>query len=216
MRDGSSCGGIAGILAPDLIAGLEDRAEHDPQGVLRSRRQHDLVGIAAQPARRQQMIGDRGAQLAAAAGVAVVQVLGAERAHPSAGKGAEALQRPLIDMGAAERQRALLRRLDCDPGLARIIGAGGNARGDKSTGADGGHRKAVGDQPLIGRGDGVAAEAGLFGQRALRRQRLARFCDAAGDGVAERLIEPVLRGGALGDVRARRGRAAARPCARWL
>ena len=79
MPDGSSCGGIAWILAPDVIAGLEDRAQHDPQGVLRPRRQHDLVRIAAQPARRQQMIGDRGAQLATAPGVAVLQVLGAER-----------------------------------------------------------------------------------------------------------------------------------------
>ena len=201
MRDGSSRGGIAGILAPDVIAGLEDRAQHDPQGVLRSRRQHDLVRIAAQPARRQQMIGNRGAQLAAALGSPYVQVLGAEGAHAPAGKRPEALQRPFIDMRAAERQRALLRRLDRDPRLAGVVGAGGNARGDEGAGADGGDRKAVRDQPLIGRGDGVAAKAGLFCQRPLRRQRLAGFGDPACDGVAERLIEPVLRGGAFGDVR---------------
>ena len=119
MRDGFSRGGIAGILAPDLIAGLEDRAQHDAQAVLRSRRQHDLVGIAAQPARRQQMIGDRGAKLAAAARVAILQMLGAEGAHAPADKRPEALQGPLIDMGAAERQGALLRRFDDDLRLLR-------------------------------------------------------------------------------------------------
>ena len=133
MPDRSSRGGIAGILAPDLIAGLEDRAEHDPQCVLRSRRQHDLVGIAAQPARRQQMIGNRGAQFAAAPGVAVLQVLGAEGAHAPAGKRPEALQRPFVDMRAAERKRALLRCLDRDSGLACVVDAGGNASGDERT-----------------------------------------------------------------------------------
>jgi hypothetical protein len=105
MPDRSSRGGIAGILAPDVIAGFEDRAQHDPQCVLCSRRQHDLVRIAAQPARRQQMIGNRGAQLTAAPGVAVCEVLGAEGTHAPAGKRPEALQRPFIDMRAAERQR---------------------------------------------------------------------------------------------------------------
>ena len=195
MPDRSSRGGIAGILAPDLIAGLEDCAQHDPQGVLCSRRQHDLVRIAAQPSRRQQMIGNRGAQLAAAPGVAVLQVLGTEGAHAPAGKRPEALQRPFIDMRAAERQRALLRRLDRDVRLAGVVDARGNPRGDEGAGADGGYRKPVRDQPLIGRSDGVAAKAGLLCQRALRRQRLAGFCDPACDGVAERLIEPVLRGG---------------------
>src|SRR6266508_3143757 len=99
--------------------------------MLRSRRQHDLVGIAAQPARRQQMIGNRGAQLAAAPGVAVLQVLGTEGAHAPSGKRPEALQRPLIDMRAAERERALLRRLDRDPGLAWVVDARGNARSDE-------------------------------------------------------------------------------------
>ena len=200
MPDRSSRGGIAGILAPDVIAGFENCAQHDPQGVLCSRRQHDLVRIAAQPSRRQQMIGDRGAQLAAAPGVAILQVLGAEGAHAPAGKRSEALQRPFIDMRAAERERALLRRLDRDPGLACVVGAGGNPRGDEGAGADGGHGKAVCDQSLIGRGDGVAAKTGLFCQRSLRRQRLAGFCDAACDGVTERLIEPVLRGGTWGHV----------------
>ena len=195
MPDRSSRRGITGILAPDLIAGLEDRAQHDPQAMLRSRRQHDLVRIAAQPACRQQMIGNRGAQLAAAPGVAILQVLVAEGAHAPAGKRPEALQRPFIDMRAAERQRALLRRLDRDLGLACVADARGNARGDEGAGADGGYRKAVRDQPLIGRGDGVAAKTGLFCQRSLRRQRLAGFGDAARDGMAERLIEPVLRGG---------------------
>jgi hypothetical protein len=118
--------------------------------VLRSRRQHDLVRIATQPSRRQQVIGNRGAQLAAAPRVAVLQVLVAESAHAPAGKRPEALQRPFIDMRAAERQRALLRRLDRDLGLACVVDAGGNARGNERTGADGRHGKAVRDQPLIG------------------------------------------------------------------
>src|SRR3954464_2919221 len=125
------------------------------------------------------MIGNRGAQLAAAAGIAVVEMLGAEGAHTAAGEGPEALQCPFIDMGAAERERALLRWLDCDGRLAGVTGARGNTRGDEGAGADRGDRKAVRDQPLIGGGDGVAAKAGLLGQRPLRRQRLAGSSDAA-------------------------------------
>jgi hypothetical protein len=82
MLDRLSRGWIAGILAPDLIAGFEDRAQHDAQRMLRSRRQHDLVRIAAQPARRQQMICDRGSEFAAAPRVAILQMLGSECAHP--------------------------------------------------------------------------------------------------------------------------------------
>jgi hypothetical protein len=65
-----------------------------------------------------------------------LQVLGTEGAHAPAGKRPEALQRPFIDMRAAERQRALLWRLDRDPRLAGVVDAGGNARGDKRTGTD--------------------------------------------------------------------------------
>src|SRR5439155_20841606 len=101
------------------------------------------------------MIGNGGAQLAAAPGVAVLQVLVAEGTHAPAGKRPEALQRPFIEMRAAERERALLRRLDRDPGLARVVDAGGYARGDEGAGADGRYRKPVRDQPLIGWGDGV-------------------------------------------------------------
>jgi hypothetical protein len=97
-------------------------------------------------------------------------------------------------MRAAERKRTLLRRLDRDPGLARVAGAGRNPRGDEGTRANGGDGKPVRDQPLIGRGDGVAAKTRLLCQRALRRQWLSGFGDPARDGVAERLIEPVLRG----------------------
>ena len=201
MLDRLSCDRIAGILAPDLIAGLEDRAQHDPQAVLRSRCEHDLVRIAAQPSRGQQMIGNRSPKLAAAARIAVLQMFGAEGAHPSPGERPEALEGFFIDMGAAERQRALLWRRDGDPDLARVIGAAGNSCGDEGAGADPGHGKTVRDQPFVGRRDGVAAKACLFRQRAGRRQRFARLCDAACDGMAKRLVEPVLGGGAVGDVR---------------
>ena len=120
------------------------------------------------------MIGDRSAKLAAAPGIAVVQMFGAEGAHPPPGKRPEALQGPFIDMGAAERQVALLRRRDGDLRLARIVDAGRNAGGDEGAGADLCHGKSVRDQPFIGRGDGVATEAGLLGERAGRRQRLVR------------------------------------------
>jgi hypothetical protein len=82
--------------------GFQDRAQHDAQRVQRARRQHDLIGIAAQPPRRQQMIGDRRTQLAAAAGIAIVQMLRAEGAHAPADKGPETLHRAGVDMGAAE------------------------------------------------------------------------------------------------------------------
>ena len=128
-------------------------------------------------------------------------MFGAEGAHPPPGKCPEALQGPFIDMGAAERQIALLRRRNGDLRLARIIDPGGNAGGDEGAGADFCHGKTVRDQPFIGRRDGVATEAGLLGERAGRRQRLVRLCDAAGDGVAKRLVEPVLGGGSLRDMR---------------
>ena len=57
-----------------------------------------------------------------------MQVLGAEGAHAAAGKRPEALQRPLVDVGAAERERRLLRRLDRDAGLARASLAGAGMR----------------------------------------------------------------------------------------
>ena len=97
-------------------------------------------------------------------------------------------------MGAAERQRIVLRRLDLDPRTSRRGGLRRDARGDEGAGAGGRHREAVGDQPLIGRGDGVTAEAGLPGQRTRRRQRLARLDQAADDRAAQRLIQPLLRG----------------------
>jgi hypothetical protein len=150
MLDRLSRGRIAGILAPDLIAGLENGAQHDPQQMLRSRRQHDLVGIAAQPARREQMIGDCGAQFAAAPGIAVMKMLGPEGAQPSPGKRSEALHRAVVDQRASECEHALLRRLDGDLRLPGAIGPRRNACGDEGAGADGGHRKAVGNQPLIG------------------------------------------------------------------
>ena len=128
-------------------------------------------------------------------------MFGAEGAHPSPGKRPEALQRPFIDMGTAERQGALLWRLDDDLRLAGVIDAGGNARGDEGAGADGGHGKSVRDQPFIGRRDGVATKTGLPGKRAGWWQRFARSCDPACYGVAKRLIEPVLGGGAVRYVR---------------
>ncbi|MGY4370162.1 hypothetical protein ACVW1A_006227 [Bradyrhizobium sp. LB1.3] len=77
----------------------------------------------------------------------------------------------------------------------------GDTRGDERAGADGGVGKAVGDQALIGGDDGVAPKAGLFGQRARRRQRLAGFHQAADDHLAQCLIQPVRRRGGGRDVR---------------
>jgi hypothetical protein len=77
-------------------------------------------------------------------------MFGAEGAHPSSGKRPEALQRPCIDMGAAERQVALLGSHNGDLRLARIVDAGRDARGDEGAGANGRHGKSVRDQPLIG------------------------------------------------------------------
>lgn len=114
MPDGVTRGGVAGVFAPDLVVWLQDRAQHDAQRVQRARRQHDLVRVAAQAARRQQMIGDGGTQLAAAAGIAIVQMLGPERAHAPPDESAKALHRALVDMGAAERERALRWSFDHD------------------------------------------------------------------------------------------------------
>ncbi|MGY4332451.1 hypothetical protein ACVWWG_006868 [Bradyrhizobium sp. LB7.2] len=62
-------------------------------------------------------------------------------------------------------------------------------------------KPSVGDQALIGGDDGVAPKAGLFGQRARRRQRLAGFHQAADDHLAQCLIQPVRRRGGGRDVR---------------
>ena len=43
-----------------------------------------------------------------------------------------------------------------------------DARGDERAGADARHGEAVGDQPLVGVDDGVAAKAGLAGEGAGR------------------------------------------------
>ena len=159
-------------------------------------------GIAAQPARRQQMIGDRRAQFAAAARVAVMQMLGAEAR----------IRRPAKDLKRCKARPSICVQPSdnvpcCGASMtilvfARAMDARRNARGDKCARADGSDRKSVRDQSLIGRRDGVAAKAGLFCQRARRRQRFAGFHDPADDGVAQRLIEPMLRGGTLGDMRA--------------
>jgi hypothetical protein len=53
-------------------------------------------------------------------------------------------------MRAAERQRALLRRLNDDLRPADVTDRGRNARGDEGAGADGRHGKPVRDQPFIG------------------------------------------------------------------
>jgi hypothetical protein len=82
MLDGLPGRGIAGIFAPDLIVGLENAAQHDPQSVLRSRRQHDLVGVASQPSRQQKVVGDRSPKLAIASRIATVKMFSAECAHP--------------------------------------------------------------------------------------------------------------------------------------
>jgi hypothetical protein len=143
MPDESTGTGVTGVLAPDAVLRLEDGAQHNAQRVLRSRCQHDLVGIAAQPARRQQMVGDGGTKFAAASGIAVVQMIGSESAHAAPDKGTEALQGALIDMGAAERQRALRRGLDDDFGFAGAPCLRGDARRDEGAGADNGDRKPV-------------------------------------------------------------------------
>src|SRR5689334_18916902 len=126
------------------------------------------------------MIGNRRAQLAAAAGIAIMQMLGPEGAHAPADKGAKTLHRALVDMGAAKRERSLPGRLDYDLRTLRLSRARRNARRNERTGADGRLGKAVGDQTLIGGDDGVAAEAGLLRQRARWWQRLTRF-DETGD-----------------------------------
>ena len=194
MLNRVSCGRIAGIFAPDLIARLEDGAQHDPQSVLGSRCQHDLVRIAAQPARRQQMVGNGGAKFAAASGIAVMEMIGAEGAHAPSDKGPEALQGAIIDMRAAERQCALRRSLDDDPGFAGAACLRRDARCDERARADDGDRKPVGDQSFIRRRDGVAAKTGLARKCPRRRQRFTGLDDAADDGVAKRLVEPVWRG----------------------
>jgi hypothetical protein len=93
-------------------------------------------------------------------------------------------------------------RFDADLRPLRLGRARGDAGGDEGAGADGCVGKAVGDQPLIGGDDGVAPKAGLFGQRARRRQRLAGFHQTADDHLAQCLIQPVRRRGASRDVRA--------------
>lgn len=134
------------------------------------------------------MIGDRRAQLAAAARIAIVQMLRSERAHAPPDEGTEALQRALVDMGAAERERALPRCFDHGLRLLRFGRRRRNPRGDEGAGANGRVGKAVGDQPFIGSDDGVAAEAGLLGQCPRRRQRLTGFDQARDDHVAQRLV----------------------------
>ena len=119
------------------------------------------------------MIGDRCAQFAAAARVAVMQMFATEGPHPPAGEGAKTLYGALVNMSAAERQRALPGRLDDDHRLVCGYGACGNARGDEGPRADGRLRKPVGDQTFVCRDDGVAPKAGLLCQRPRRRQRLA-------------------------------------------
>lgn len=148
------------------------------------------------------MIGDCNAQLAAAARIAVVQVLGTEGAHAPADESAKALHRALVDMGAAEREGALLGRLDNHLLLLRCGGARRDPRSDEGAGTDGRFRKPVGDQALVSRDDRVTPKASLLCQRARRRQRLAGFDQAGDDHLAQRLVQPVRRGGAGGDVRA--------------
>src|ERR1700728_2118872 len=109
MLDRFAGRGIAGILAPDLVVSPKNGAQHDPQSVHRSRCQHDLVGIAAQPPRRQEVVGDRGPELATSPRIAIMQMLGAERAHPASRKGSEATQRLTVDVRTAKRQSAVLR-----------------------------------------------------------------------------------------------------------
>ena len=91
--------------------------KNDPQSVHRSRCQHDLVGIAAQPSRRQQVVGDRDPKLATAPRIAIMKMLGAERAHPASRKGPEATQRLTVDVRAAKRQSAMLRLFDDEAGF---------------------------------------------------------------------------------------------------
>src|SRR5689334_8928113 len=106
-------------------------------------------------------------------------------------------------MRATKSKRAALRCVDGD-GLRRLAaGPRRDTPGDESAGADTGDGKTIGDQSFIGIGDGVALNAGLFGENTRRRQSLAGLGDAAGDGMAQRLIEPILRGRSFGDMSAR-------------
>ncbi len=129
-----------------------------------------------------------------------MQVLGAEGAHAAADESAKALHRALVDMGAAERERALPGRFHNHLRLVRLGRPRRDMRGDERAGADGCVGKAVGDQALIGGDDGIAPEAGLPGQRPRWRQRLTGLDEAGDDHLAQRLIEPVRGGGAGRDV----------------
>jgi len=68
-----------------------------------------------------------------------------------------------------------------------------DTRGDEGAGADPGIGKTVGDQSLIGGDHGVAAKAGLSGERARRRQRFAGLHQAGGDRLAKRLVQAMRR-----------------------
>jgi hypothetical protein len=143
------------------------------------------------------VVGNRGPKLATSPGIAVVKMLGAEGAQPPPRKGPEAAQRLMVDVRASKGQCAARRLFDDEIGFPRPFHLRRNAGRDKRARSDPGHGKSVCCQPLVGVGDSIATEAGLFGQGARRRQRFAGFRDPADDGVTKRLIETVLRRRAL-------------------
>ena len=126
--------GVAGLLDPDAVAGVEQDSGRNLEGLLRSVDDEHLLGLAAYGSSRSQIIRDRAAQGSRAHQIAVMDRLGVGGAAASRDQAGPDLARKFIECDLADPERSEVRE-PREPGRRRKQltspgdGPGGGIRG---------------------------------------------------------------------------------------
>ncbi len=193
---------IAGVLDPDLVAGLQQEAAGQIDGVLGSGDHQHLAGLALQAARTAEITGQALAQLGQAARIGIAEVDGVHAPHRAMGQpppdvqAARIHQRQAHGEGPLARIAGRLQGIEQGLGVGRVARRGGRAQGLGAEGRgqvqpDIGARAgaavdpALGRQLLVGGHRRGARDAEASGQLAGRGQARAGGQGARGDGGAD-------------------------------
>ena len=212
-RDGADSGAeqkradqrIAGLFDPGFVAGIEQDASGDVEGLLRAGDDHDLAGIAADGAGGAQVGAHRVAEDFKAKGMEVVGGVDAQGTAVAGNKLRPDVEGELVEGRLMDAEsspavtpgKAIVGRVEHGSlgGLEGDVGGWGGVAGvprtvrqrsgDVGSGANAALKIALGEELGVGVEDGEAGDFKLGGERAAGGNLLARGEIAAQDGVAK-------------------------------
>jgi hypothetical protein len=209
---------VAGVLHPGGVAGVEEDAGGEVEGLLRAGGDDDLFPGAADAAGGAEILGDGAAERGEAGGVGIAHAFGAGAANGAGGEAGPELSGKNVERGDAGleglERLARSRRRDGgggqhppapgETGGGSRFGAardGGDAEevvgdrgGDERAGAHAAFEVALGEQLVESGGDGVAGDGEVGGKSPGGGEAAGRRDPAGENSGAELVIELALKG----------------------